>query len=339
MKKILMIILLLVILEFKVDVLAKEIVINGVSYDDSNDIEGDGFKYQKETKTLNLDGYNGGIIKYDDCLKINVISDSLIKTNGSQIGIDSSEIVMDGNGKLNIEKGTIAINANKITINNINLHIKEFNVGIMAIKSELVLNNIKMIIENCNMGIYAATNMFFNQSCINIINSEYGVRRSGSSDLSIENSDVYIETNNYCFDQINVNLFNKSRMVLKSKKLAITNKGLNILLSNEYYVTNDYINYLKDLEYENYKVVKIAEKDEIDNLVKDDSIMLINFDLEDEKDDQDKVFTEGEYTENEYEKIEVINPQTFDKIYYYLIFLVISLFGLISIVYLWSKYA
>ena len=36
-----------------------------------------GYYYLSNSKILYLDGYNGGIIKYDDCLRINVISDRI----------------------------------------------------------------------------------------------------------------------------------------------------------------------------------------------------------------------------------------------------------------------
>lgn len=361
MRKFFLISILILGISLFIDVSAKEIIINGVSYDDSIDIEGDGFLYDANFKILYLDGYDGGIIGYREHLEIRVSNTNIINGNGSLIGIDCSEVSISGNGTLKINEASIGINSNRVQIHDSSVLINRCNVGIMALKEEIYFYQSKVIIKECNLGIYGALNMCFNYANVNILECHIGIRRSGGGSLSLNGADLYIKTQDYCLDEISVIDILNSRVVLKSDNLAVSEKIITISEDNVLYVCNDLVNYLKEEEYQFYPTIKVASFDQIDSLLTNDTILLINLfedfvendrnngNFENKEEELEKlpsldeeVSTSNEYTENEYpfsdyEKVEIINPSTFDEIFLYLSIFGLTILGLGVIGYCWRK--
>lgn len=337
MKKYIVLGILLFCLGFNNNVLASEIIINGTSYDDTVDINGEGFYYDYANKTLYLDGYNGGIINAPGELNVIVANENFITSKFGKNGIQGTNVSISGNGVINITKGVYGISGDNVMIKDIGLHIADSDAGILASKDSFNVLNAKIIIENCNLGMNPASETFFENSKINILNVKYGLRKFNYVNVSLKNSDLYLISEDFGMDEVIMPSIINSRLVIKSKIVATQDKEITISSLNKLYVSDDDLQYIEVDNYQYYNMLKLAPKEEIDSLILDDSSMLLSVD--DLKEFMEEVvLTPNEYTENEYEKIEIVNPMTFDGIYYYLALLGISILLLTAICWFLRRY-
>lgn len=323
------------------NILAKEIIVDNIKYDDSNDFEGEGYRYKSEYKTLYLDDYNGGSIIYDDLILIRLKNINTINGD-SKNGLDVKESKIYGEGILNIYNSNIGLNTEKMQIQNATLYITKCEIGMVLTGSELYLYRTKLAIDDCNIGINSPDNITLVHSIMNIINCEFGIYNDTVKDIFLNESDLYIHTKNYCLYNVDFDDITLSRMVFKSENYCFNklNDYKNANITG--YVSNDDINYFINNDYTNYPFIKIGYKEYIEYLLTNDRDLIIvvdksflpkneeindnNNDNVDVDDNNDlNVTTKGEYTENEYSKVEIINPQTIDNVYMFMILIFFSI--------------
>ena len=111
--------LMLILLSISIDVKATGITINNRYYNATSDIVGDGFKYSVSNNTLELDDYNGSIISTLDDLNIIIKGDNYIISNSTLPLIKAKNLVIIGEGSLNVTAPGIAFYADRIDIKNI----------------------------------------------------------------------------------------------------------------------------------------------------------------------------------------------------------------------------
>lgn len=344
MKRILIIFLFIIFIGID-NIYAKEIIVDNTKYDDSSDFEGEGYRFRSEYKTIYLDDYNGGSIIYDDSIIIRLKDINTINGDGEN-GIDVKEIKLYGEGILNIYNSDIGINTEKMQVQNATLYITKCKNGMVLTGNELYLYRTKLAIDDCNLGINSPDKIILVHSMMNIINCEFGIYNDIVKDIFLNESDLYIHTKNYCLYNIDFDDITLSRMVLKSE-----NYCLNLLYDYKNatvsgYVSEDDITYFRNDDYINYPFIKISHKEYIENLLINDQELIIEIDRnfllkddesnddnnENQKDEDDigdnndlNVTTKGEYTENEYSKVEIINPQTIDNVYMFMILVFFSI--------------
>lgn len=135
MKKILITYLFFMLLGID-DIWAKEIIIDNIKYDDGSNIVGNGYSFESNEKLLFLDGYNGGIIIYDDFLKIrirncNTINDNEKINENDDIVIDDNKNIIT-NDEYEEDNSKVEI-INPKTIDSININIIVFFLSIFMI--------------------------------------------------------------------------------------------------------------------------------------------------------------------------------------------------------------
>lgn len=287
MKRIL--IFILVIFLFNTyDVLAKEIIVNDILYDDEISFEGEGYSYNSNSKKLFLDGYNGGSISYDGLLHITLYNENVINGN-SLDAINCLELSIYGNGTLNIYNANRAIVCERLQVQYSKMYITKSKVGIIASGIEIYLSSSKLVIDECDVGIISPDNIYLGSSTMNILECDIGIRNHDLKTLTLNNSNLYIKTNSYCLENIEINSIYKSKIFLESSEMTLNDS--NILESDDtlIYASDDKNNYFLDEDYFFYPFIKIAEKDKIEELLISNEGLIIEVDKSFlEKKDEDK---------------------------------------------------
>lgn len=321
-------IIFLFVFELFIDVSAKEIIIDNISYDADSDFSGEGFLYDGDYKNLTLDGYKGGIIAYDDNLNIYVKNTNIIDGNGALVGINSKKLGIFGEGTLNIINTDIGINSEMVYLDKITTFIRSNEVGInIESMNGCLLSNSNVVIEKSNIGIFCLGSFNLNYTTLNIVDSEIGIKGNNLK-LYLLSSNLYMVTNDNCILGVNLIDILTSQISLKSNDIAIPEQKLIKKENNMFYVSDDDISYVLDELYWNYAYFKMATTEKIDDLLISDEGLVFEIDksffIKDEdggvkEDGALGVVTDSEYTKNEFNKIEVVNPETLDNIWVFLV--------------------
>lgn len=347
LKKICFIIILLII-----GINTNAISIDGVRYSTEFDFSGGGFSYKRETNTLELNNYNGGLIKENNNLNIVLLNNNKISCNDNTSAIDVKKLNISGPGKLEINSNAYGITAHSITINNATIVGKSKSYFINCKYYDLTFDNVNITSESDNAFMYAKGNSTINNSIINAI-SESGFLTNDTSSLKFNNSKLDIRTNLYVFNGNTTIKLENTSANLKSNNRVFHQKNLNVFGDYNTLVSNDDINYINDLEYLNYKYMKVIpstsiiednsnsinEKEDVKNENidpnnnKDETNIVIENDYE--KKDEIKVNNEKLKENNETNEANALNsnvlttienPQTGDYIYYYITSFIVLIF-------------
>jgi len=240
-------------------------------------------------------------------------------------------LVISGDGILNIVNVLNGINAEMVYLNGITSFIMAKEKGINVYSNDgCLIKDSKVSFEKGEVGIYSPYTLTIMDSFVNIIDTNVGIA-GNKFKIDLRRTKMYIETKENCIKNLNLITITDLQMVLKSNTVALLEQNLFDLENDCFYVSNDDSNYFYDEIYWKYKYLKLASKNEINDLIINDEGLIFEIDKSFlVKDENNKNETEGEYTENEY--IEITNPDTVDNIFFFVISAILPLITICIII-------
>ena len=211
---------------------AKIIEIDRITYDVVDILDQETFVYDAKKDILTLKNANLKTIKTSNSLKINVEGENTLVNNDSSLdSIVAKDLVITGNGTLDIISNKAGIRGERIKIYGVNLSISSKNDAIASSSS----CNFDLIIDNSNLNIKSDNNIFnvvsgnlyLNNSQVKILTGKYFV--GGFT------NDVYLNNTNLEIDKIN-------SFRISSKKVFVNqNSKLSIHATNNYFLNKNYV--------------------------------------------------------------------------------------------------
>jgi len=321
--------LIIALLSFFINVNADNLQIDGNTYELTTDIIGTNFHYYFENNILELTNYNGGNISKDGNLSIIIKGDNVI--NGNSTLIDAEIVTIDGNGTLKFKEPVTAIHADDITINNITM--KGDNI------KELFLFENSLNIKNANIEVNSNWVLIKGGKYVNISNSiikssnVWGFNYSPASETLITNSNIEMTCSIECLNLAAKIHFKNTNATFYGKYNATNMITLLLDENSDYLVSNDGINYTKEVDYMNYKYLKIFSNVKDENKEENNNDNASNETKKDANLSQNNNL-ESVYTKNEYESnVNIENPKTGDNIIFWIGLLTISVIGIIVLVF------
>ena len=211
---------------------AKIIEIDRITYDVVDILDQETFVYDAKKDILTLKNANLKTIKTSNSLKINVEGKNTLVNNDSSLdSIVAKDLVITGNGTLDIVSNKRGIYSERVKIQGTNLSISSKNDAIASSSS----CNFDLIIDNSNLNIKSDNNIFnvvsgnlyLNNSQVKILTGKYFV--GGFT------NDVYLNNTNLEIDKIN-------SFRISSKKVFVNqNSKLSVHATNNYFLNEDYV--------------------------------------------------------------------------------------------------
>lgn len=282
-KYIFIIILFLVVFKFN-NCFAKSIIINDVNYNlDTNEVlETDTYIYDSGKNNLTLINANLFNIKSSYDLNIILVGNSKITQESTLYpALEANEIVISGDGTLEINSNYIGIEAEKITFDGVDATINTEYLNISSLSNaDLILNNSNLTLSsNSNNLLALNSNIYINNSNINVLKGT-NLITSSSKKIYINSSNLNLNLESMMFLNYPVYVNGKSKVQVYSSNNSYLNSeyilddnlcifqsddGINYVDLNKNekskYILIDYIDDKKKLEDENQKI-----KEELYNL-------------------------------------------------------------------------
>jgi len=261
--------LMLILLSISIDVKATGITINNRYYNATSDIVGNGFKYSVSDKTLELNNYKGSTISTLDDLCIIIKGDNYLTSNSTLPLIKAKNLVIIGEGSLNVTAPGIAFYADSIEIKNIVVKGSS-KTEFISVTNSFSLDNVKIDVESGTTLLYGGSNNTINNSVINS-NNKWGLRYAKNGNTIIENSDITMECSSICINSTATLSFDKTKALFHGKTCASSNIKISFSDSASYLISYDGISYQESSTYNNFPYLKINGilEDDID---KDDDM-------------------------------------------------------------------
>ena len=273
--------LILILLSIFIDVKAAGITINNRYYNATSDIVGNGFKYSISDNTLELDDYNGSIISTLDDLNIIIKGDNYITSNSTLPLIKAKNLVIIGEGSLNVTAPGIAFYADSVDIKNIVVKGSS-KTEFISVTNSFILDNVEINAESGTTLLYGGSNNTINNSVINSTN-KWGLRYATNGVTDIHNSDIKMECSSICINSTATLTFNNTNALFHGQTYAASKIKMNFDKESNYLVSYDGVSYQENSTYNNFPYLKITG-------VLDDSI---NNDKDDENKNDDNVNDNG----------------------------------------------
>ena len=323
------------------NVKAESLVINGLTYDASQDINGEGYHYDSTNNILKLNNYDGSYIKKDGALNIVLSGDNHI-TNGKKL-IEATSLTIDGDGSLELIGTFYGIYASSIVINNARVY-GNIEGSLFVFDSELSIRN-SIIEVNSNSVLIMGGNYISVKDSYIKANCYWGFRYLVSGESLIENSTLDMKCIDECLNIYAKMSFVNSNATFQSDEVVTNNANLVFDENSNYVVSTDGVNYSDNLSYKGYPYIKIfsnannnqdsssngEENDNSSNDSENDDNVSLPILPDNENSNEDNLGNDN-YTENEFEdnEVDINNPKTGDEVIKWLLILLLSILGMIG---------